>query len=54
MEKIISTSPKMKYDLTIPFARYVAINHQQLSMPFKRFQIQNVWRCSIDLQRGGH
>lgn len=34
----------LRYDLTIPFARYVAMNHHQLVMPFKRYQIQPVWR----------
>jgi histidyl-tRNA synthetase len=35
----------LKYDLTIPFARYVAMNHGQLALPFKRYQIQPVWRA---------
>jgi len=39
------TERALKYDLTIPFARYVAINHNQLSFPFKRYQIQPVWRA---------
>lgn len=34
----------LKYDLTIPFARYVAMNHGKLNLPFKRYQIQPVWR----------
>jgi histidyl-tRNA synthetase len=34
----------LRYDLTIPFARYVAMNFGQLTMPFKRYQIQPVWR----------
>lgn len=34
----------LRYDLTIPFARYVAMNHGQLSFPFKRYQVQPVWR----------
>ncbi len=34
----------LKYDLTIPFARYVAMNHGQLTFPFKRYQVQQVWR----------
>ena len=41
----------LKYDLTIPFARYVAMNHAQLAMPFKRYQIQPVWRADRP-QRG--
>ncbi len=39
------TERALKYDLTIPFARYVAMNQGQLSLPFKRYQIQPVWRA---------
>ncbi len=39
------TERALKYDLTIPFARYVAMHHQQLTFPFKRYQIQPVWRA---------
>ena len=39
------TERALKYDLTIPFARYVAMNHSQLVFPFKRYQIQPVWRA---------
>jgi histidyl-tRNA synthetase len=39
------TERALKYDLTIPFARYVAMNHTQLTFPFKRYQIQPVWRA---------
>jgi histidyl-tRNA synthetase len=39
------TERALRYDLTIPFARYVAMNHAQLTMPFKRYQIQPVWRA---------
>ena len=35
----------LRYDLTVPFARYVAMNHNQLNFPFKRYQIQPVWRA---------
>ena len=35
----------LRYDLTVPFARYVALNHRELNFPFKRFQIQPVWRA---------
>lgn len=38
------TEKALKYDLTIPFARYVAMNHGQLTFPFKRYQVQPVWR----------
>lgn len=39
------TERALKYDLTIPFARYLAMNQGQLTFPFKRYQIQNVWRA---------
>jgi histidyl-tRNA synthetase len=39
------TERALKYDLTIPFARYVAMNHSQLTFPFKRYQVQPVWRA---------
>ena len=35
----------LRYDLTVPFARYVVQNQNDISIPFKRFQIQNVWRA---------
>lgn len=35
----------LRYDLTVPFARFVVMNHNQLTMPFKRYQIQPVWRA---------
>ena len=34
----------LRYDLTVPFARYVAQNRNDIVFPFKRFQMQNVWR----------
>jgi histidyl-tRNA synthetase len=34
----------LHFDLTVPFARYVAMNQGQLTFPFKRYQIQKVWR----------
>lgn len=39
------TERALKYDLTIPFARFVAMNHGQLTFPYKRFQVQPVWRA---------
>jgi len=39
------TERALRYDLTIPFARYVAMNYGQLTMPFKRYQMQPVWRA---------
>lgn len=35
----------LRYDLTVPFARFVAMNHGQLNFPYKRYQIQPVWRA---------
>jgi len=35
----------LRYDLTVPFARYVVQYHHQLPIPFKRYQIQPVWRA---------
>ena len=45
------TERALKYDLTIPFARYVAMNYGQLTFPFKRYQVQPVWRADRP-QRG--
>ncbi len=39
------TERALRYDLTIPFARYVAMNYGQLTLPFKRYQMQPVWRA---------
>lgn len=39
------TERALRYDLTIPFARYVAMNQGQLTFPFKRYQMQPVWRA---------
>jgi histidyl-tRNA synthetase len=51
-EKILSgknektiTERALRYDLTIPFARYVAMNYSKLTIPFKRYQVQPVWRA---------
>jgi histidyl-tRNA synthetase len=41
----------LRYDLTVPFARYVVMNRGTLSFPFKRYQIQPVWRADRP-QRG--
>ena len=35
----------LRYDLTVPFARYVAQNRNEITFPFRRFQMQNVWRA---------
>lgn len=39
------TERALKYDLTIPFARHVAMNHGRLTFPYKRYQVQPVWRA---------
>lgn len=41
----------LRYDLTVPFARYVVMHRDELQMPFKRYQIQSVWRADRP-QRG--
>ena len=49
---ISSISEKaLRYDLTVPFARYVVMHQNEISLPFKRFQIQPVWRADRP-QRG--
>ena len=45
------TSRALKYDLTIPFARFVAMNANTLTMPYRRYQMQPVWRADRP-QRG--
>ena len=35
----------LRYDLTVPFARYVVLHRDELQLPFKRYQIQPVWRA---------
>ena len=35
----------LRYDLTVPFARYVVMNQHDIAMPFRRYQIQPVWRA---------
>lgn len=46
-QKLISqiSEKALRYDLTVPFARFVAMNQGQLAFPFKRYQIQPVWRA---------
>lgn len=46
----VKTAPKicekgLRYDLTVPFARFVTMHRGELNFPFKRFQIQPVWRA---------
>jgi len=35
----------LRYDLTVPFARYVVMNRNEITFPFKRYQVQPVWRA---------
>jgi histidyl-tRNA synthetase len=51
--KVISSISKrgLRYDLTVPFARFVVMNFNEISLPFKRYQIQQVWRADRP-QRG--
>ncbi|MFN4122696.1 MAG: histidine--tRNA ligase [Flavobacteriales bacterium] len=51
--KVISlvSEKALRYDLTVPFARFVAMNRDKISFPFKRYQIQPVWRADRP-QRG--
>ncbi len=54
-EKFVSKNSKLltfdisekglRYDLTVPFARYVVMNRHEITFPFKRYQIQPVWRA---------
>src|SRR5690606_33632425 len=41
----------LRYDLTVPFARYVIMNRHEIALPFKRYQMQPVWRADRP-QRG--
>lgn len=52
-EKLLRDISKrgLRYDLTVPFARYVVMNRHALTLPFKRYQIQPVWRADRP-QRG--
>jgi histidyl-tRNA synthetase len=43
-DKVI-TERALRYDLTIPFARYVAMHQHEISFPFRRYQLQPVWRA---------
>jgi len=51
-EVLNSLSEKaLRYDLTVPFARYVVMHQNEITFPFKRFQVQPVWRADRP-QRG--
>lgn len=41
----ILTEKALRYDLTVPFARYVVMHQNEITFPFKRFQVQPVWRA---------
>jgi len=45
--KVVSSISKrgLRYDLTVPFARFVVMHQNELQLPFKRYQIQPVWRA---------
>lgn len=45
------TEKGLRYDLTVPFARFVVMNRNDITLPFKRYQIQPVWRADRP-QRG--
>ena len=47
LRKVINTISEkaLRYDLTVPFARYVVMHQSEISFPFKRFQVQPVWRA---------
>lgn len=59
LEKALQNNPTesdlaedgLRYDLTVPFARFVVMHQNQISFPFKRYQIQPVWRADRP-QRG--
>jgi histidyl-tRNA synthetase len=46
-DQLISSISKrgLRYDLTVPFARFVVMHQNEISFPFKRYQIQPVWRA---------
>jgi histidyl-tRNA synthetase len=47
----ILSEKALRYDLTVPFARYVVMHQNEITFPFKRFQVQPVWRADRP-QRG--
>jgi histidyl-tRNA synthetase len=42
---VIVSEKALRYDLTVPFARFVVMNRNEIAFPFKRYQIQPVWRA---------
>jgi histidyl-tRNA synthetase len=51
LKDLIETEKALRYDLTVPFARYVVQHQNEITFPFKRFQVQPVWRADRP-QRG--
>src|SRR5476649_1664295 len=51
IKDIVETEKALRYDLTVPFARYVVMHQNEITFPFKRFQVQPVWRADRP-QRG--
>ncbi|HVW13470.1 MAG TPA: histidine--tRNA ligase [Mucilaginibacter sp.] len=45
MKDVVETEKALRYDLTVPFARYVVMHQNEITFPFKRFQVQPVWRA---------
>ena len=48
-----STKGALRFDLTVPLARYVAMRERELAFPFRRYQIQKVWRGETPQARKG-
>ena len=51
IRNLVETEKALRYDLTVPFARYVVMHQNEITFPFKRFQVQPVWRADRP-QRG--
>lgn len=51
IKRIVGNEKALRYDLTVPFARYVVQHQNEITFPFKRFQVQPVWRADRP-QRG--
>ncbi|HVS92811.1 MAG TPA: histidine--tRNA ligase [Mucilaginibacter sp.] len=45
MRETVETEKALRYDLTVPFARYVVMHQNEITFPFRRFQVQPVWRA---------
>jgi histidyl-tRNA synthetase len=51
IKELVEAEKALRYDLTVPFARYVVMHQNEITFPFKRFQVQPVWRADRP-QRG--